>query len=167
MGNRSCGSGGDCSHLLSLPPRFLPGAKQQKSLTWLALTKNLHMKRGRVSHPNLQLLHFLFCFIFYWNILSWAFRVAWWGGNDAFSPAPLFLSYHQYLNMARCSLTSLWRPLGTSETIECSAPWTAEHLTRHPPPPPPPPLSAHQKQMFISLSGKLKYFKNIFPKSSV
>lgn len=49
----------------SLPPLFLSGAKQQKSLPWLAQTKNLHMKRGRFNHPNL--LPSLFSFFSIWS----------------------------------------------------------------------------------------------------
>lgn len=77
MGNGSCGSRGECGHLLSPFPHFsFQEQKQQKSLTWLALTKNLHMKRRKFNQTS-RLLHFLFCFIFHLNILFWTFRDAW------------------------------------------------------------------------------------------
>lgn len=128
MGNGSCGSRGECGRLLSPFPHFSFQEHSSRNLRpdWLGPKISTRKEEDSTIQTS-RLLRFLFCFIFHLNIFPGHSELLGREGKNAFSPGRLFLSYHQYPNMARCSLTSLQSPLGTSKTIKCSAPRTALH----------------------------------------
>lgn len=89
MGNGSCGSRGECGHLLSPLPHFSFQEQSSRNLWPDWLWPKISIWKGENSTKPPAFSTFLFCFIFHLNILFWHSELPGREENDTFFPVSL------------------------------------------------------------------------------